>query len=179
VCCKGAALEPDPAETEDGDVLTEAEVKATAQNAKRRLEGCHFAPIGNAVLACRESSGGSVAECDDEEIACIVSEALTAYFAQPTPDPALLAMSFDEVEELHARINGVIWANERYTVDEQDRWDRLKATRASLASWMEKQRPDLKYAGGSWGAANTPTPAKTTAEVAAQVSPPIREDHND
>lgn len=62
-------------------------------------------------------------------------------------------MSFDEVEDLHSRISGIITAHERFVWDEGDRWDRLRSARRELAEWLEAQRPDLRYAGGSW-----PTP---------------------
>ena len=64
--------------------------------------------------------------------------------------PATWSMGFDEVEDLHSRISGVIWAQERWVSDEQARWDRLMEARTSLAQWLEAQRPELSYAGGSW-----------------------------
>jgi hypothetical protein len=64
------------------DALTKAEVKQIAEDARCRFNGAGFAPNGLYVLALRESSGGDIALCHDEETACIVTEALTAYFAR-------------------------------------------------------------------------------------------------
>lgn len=62
------------------NALAKAEVKKIALAARCRFDGADFAPNGLHVLALRESRGGDIALCHDEETACILSEALTAYF---------------------------------------------------------------------------------------------------
>lgn len=54
-------------------------------------------------------------------------------------DPPLstgLSLSFDELEDLHAAVAGVITAQERYVSDEGHRWERLKSwlTRLAIAA---------------------------------------------
>lgn len=99
-----------------------------------------------------------------EQVARIISDAKERFIdidtatnqilAMTTPKVAVTeaarSMTFDEVEDLHSRISGVITAQERFVWDEQHKWDRLMEARTSLAEWLEAQRPELSYAGGSW-----------------------------
>lgn len=54
---------------------------------------------------------------------------------------AAMSLPFEEVEDLHSAISGVIWGHERWTIDPQDRWDRLYRKRAQLAAWLNERFP--------------------------------------
>jgi hypothetical protein len=60
------------------------------------------------------------------------SEGYAVVKAEPDEQPAL-ALSFQELEDLHSAVAGVVTAQERWVPDEEARWERCQAWLTRLA----------------------------------------------
>lgn len=58
-----------------------------------------------------------------------------------TPLSAGLSLTFDELEDLHAALAGVVTANERYVSDEEHRWEQMSRWLTRLAIAANEQFP--------------------------------------